>query len=218
MNAALRGIGVRAIWTLALLVLAGVFWIVVGFVTTTPESAARDAATMATANHIVPGSFHVIATASFRAGKVVVYDARIRPYGHMPAMQIRGEQFVQSRFGHWGASSGGWGGPVRHSPKDVANVDQTTLVSNGRLQYTATVVQRLSSRARTLVLVYKRHRIVRYTLSDRPFVDVTAAPATCGLTILDTNGDVVWPVWKGRTAQKPNLSCHGVTVDPPRKR
>lgn len=213
MSAALRGILVRIVWAAALLGVAALFWVLLGFITTSPESAAKAAASMATNHRLVSGSFHVLKTVSYPGGKVVVYSARVRAGqdgDRWPAMKITGEQAVDQRFGHWAATSGGWGGPASNDPRNIADVSQTAFQANGRSKYAVVAVRPLSPRARTLNLTYLNGRTVHRALHGRLFVTVTHAPRVCAITISDARGTVVWPTVAVPAGKRAEASCSGV--------
>jgi hypothetical protein len=193
MSAMLRSILIRVVGAVALLGVAGLVWVVLGVVTTSPESAAKDAVSIGTQNLLVPGSFHVLKTVSYPGGKVVVYSARVRASGHVPAMEITGEQAVDQRMGHWAGSSGGWGGPTSNGPKNIADVSETAFRANDRSMYAVVAVRPLSPRARVLNLTYLNGRTAHRALHGRVFVTVAHATRVCAITISDAEGRVVWP-------------------------
>jgi hypothetical protein len=193
MKAAGRSILLTLVGAACAVVLAGLMWAVLGVLGTTPESAAQSGATNATGRELVSGTFRVLASTTFPSGRVIVYAARARAYGRVPAMDITGEEIVEQRFGHWTATSGGWGGPANASPKNVADVSQDTFLASDGNRYTVLVVRPLSRRARTLNLTYSNGRAAHLMLARPAFVTVTRAQAVCGIRIADATGRVIWP-------------------------
>lgn len=194
MKALLRFVLLRIMLALALVAVAGLLWTLLGFATSSPESAARASANVETQNRLVPGSFHVLTTVSYPGGRIVVYNARVRAWHHMPAMEVTGEQAVNQVLGHWAGSSGGLGGPVSNDPTHVANVSQTAFMAGDRSMYSVLVVRPLSARARTLNLMYRDGRTAHIRVHRPLVVTVTHAPNVRSITISDARGTVVWPV------------------------